>query len=270
MGGAAGRGSMTIGRAVSLCLRNIGGQQVGTTSKSVFGQPGRLGVCFGEWEEQSPWPSLAEQWGYSHDDDVVTVHAAKGTHAIADINNDDPRDLLYLVAKSVAFPLSNKFLTPTAGNGQTVIAFNPEWAQRFVRGVPRRRRPQGLSLGTRVAADRAVAGTEPGGPRGEAPHRRERPRVPERTARPVRGDGLRRARQPARGRAPELGRQRAGPPEGGLGRRLRLTPLTLPESAIQCTNRSPQENARDNESRPISPTPCPIDTATSRCRRPKL
>ena len=136
MGGAAGRGSMTIGRAVSLCLRNIGGQQVGTTSKSVFGQPGRLGVCFGEWEEQSPWPSLAEQWGYSHDDDVVTVHAAKGTHAIADINNDDPRDLLYLVAKSVAFPLSNKFLTPTAGNGQTVIAVNPEWAQRFVRAFP--------------------------------------------------------------------------------------------------------------------------------------
>ena len=138
MGGAAGRGSMTIGRAVSLCLRNIGGQKVGATSKSVFGQPGRLGVCFGEWEEESPWPSVAEQWGYSRDDDVVTVHAAKGTHAIADINNDDPRDLLYLIAKSVAFPLSNKFLTPTAGNGQTVIAVNPEWAQRFARGVPER------------------------------------------------------------------------------------------------------------------------------------
>ena len=116
-------------------------------------------MCFGEWEEQSPWPSLAEQWGYSRDDDVVTVHGGKGTHAIADINNDDPRDLLYLVAKSVAFPLSNKFLTPTAGNGQTVIAVNPEWAQRFVRGVPRRRRPQGLPLRARVAADRAVAGS---------------------------------------------------------------------------------------------------------------
>lgn len=140
MGGAAGRGSMTIGRAVSLCLRNIGGQKAnatsGQTSKSVFGQPGRLGVCFGEWEEQSPWPSLAEQWGYAHNDDVVTVHGAKGTHAIADINNDDPRDLLALVAKSAAFPLSNKFLTPTAGNGQTVIAVNPEWAQRFARPFP--------------------------------------------------------------------------------------------------------------------------------------
>jgi hypothetical protein len=136
MGGAAGRGSMTIGRAVSLCLRNIGGQRVGATSKSVFGQPGRLGVCFGEWEEQSPWPSLAEQWGYPSDADVVTVHAAKGTHAVADVNNDDPRDLLALIAKSAAFPLSNKFLTPTAGNGQTVIAVNPEWAARFGRVFP--------------------------------------------------------------------------------------------------------------------------------------
>ena len=78
MGGAAGRGSMTVGRAVSLCLRNIGGQKVGVTSKSVFGQPARFGRCFGEWEERSPWPSLAEQ-GASHDDEVVTVHGGKGT-----------------------------------------------------------------------------------------------------------------------------------------------------------------------------------------------
>ena len=59
MGGAAGRGSMTIGRAVSLCLRNIGGQRAGETSRTVFGQPARFGMCFGEWEERSPWPSLA-------------------------------------------------------------------------------------------------------------------------------------------------------------------------------------------------------------------
>jgi len=137
LGGAVGRGSHTIGRAVALCLRNIGGQEVGVTSKSVFGQPGRLGVCFGEWEEMSPWPSLAEQWGYAKHDDVVTVHGAMGTHAVADIHNDDPRDLLYLIAKSAAFPLSNKFLAPTAANGQVFFLFNPEWAQRFAAAFPR-------------------------------------------------------------------------------------------------------------------------------------
>lgn len=132
MGGAAGVGSATIGRALSLCLRNIGGQKVGHTSRSVFGQPARnAGLCFGEWEERSPWPSLAEQLGFAKTDDVVTVHGGMGTHPMADINCDDVRELLYLMAKTLAFPLGNKFLSPTAGNGQTVVAINPEWARRF-------------------------------------------------------------------------------------------------------------------------------------------
>jgi hypothetical protein len=136
MGGAAGRGSMTIGRAVSLCLRNIGGQRVGTNSKSVFGQPARTGLCFGEWEERSPWPPLAERRGFPPGRDVVTVHGSKGTFPMADINNDDPRDLAYLVAKTMAFPLSNLYLTPTGANGQMVLAVNPIWAERFGRAFP--------------------------------------------------------------------------------------------------------------------------------------
>lgn len=132
MGGAAGRGSMTVGRAVQLCLRNIGGQKVGVTSKSVFGQPARVtGLCVGEWEEESPWPSLAQRLGHAPTDEVVTVHGGKGTFPFADINNDDARDLLYLVAKTLAFPLANMYLGQNAGHGETVVAFNPVWAQRF-------------------------------------------------------------------------------------------------------------------------------------------
>jgi len=136
MGGAAGRGSMTIGRAVSLCLRNIGGQRVGVNSKSVFGQPARTGLCFGEWEERSPWPSLASRRGFAPGQDVVTVHGSKGTFPMADINNDDPRDLAVLVAKTMAFPLSNLYLTPRGANGQMVLAVNPIWAERFGRAFP--------------------------------------------------------------------------------------------------------------------------------------
>ncbi len=137
MGGAGGRGSMTIGRAVALSLRNIGGQRVGDTSKSVFGQPARAGgLCFGEWEEESPWPSLAVQRGFSAEDDVVTVHGGKGTHPLADIHVDDARELLTLIAKSVAYPLGNMFLTPNAEAGQVVLAFNPVWAQRFGAAFP--------------------------------------------------------------------------------------------------------------------------------------
>jgi hypothetical protein len=130
MGGAAGRGSMTIGRAVALCIRNIGGQRAGETTKTVFGQPARFGFCIGEWEERSPWPSLAERRGYTADQDVVTVHGGKGTFPLADIHNDDARDLLYLIAKSIAFPLSNMYLG-NVQNGEVVVAINPMWAERF-------------------------------------------------------------------------------------------------------------------------------------------
>jgi hypothetical protein len=136
MGGAAGRGSMTIGRSVSLSLRNIGGQRAGETSRTVFGQPARFGLCFGEWEERSPWPSLAVRRGFDSSDDVVTVHGGKGTFPLADIHNDDPCDLLYLIAKSIAFPLSNMFLSSSPENGEVVVAMNPMWAERFGAAFP--------------------------------------------------------------------------------------------------------------------------------------
>ena len=135
MGGAGGRGSMTIGRAVALCLRNIGGQRAGETSRTVFGQPARFGLCFGEWEERSPWPSLAARRGLPTDRDVVTVHGGKGTFPMADIHNDDPRGLLELLARSMAYPLANMFLG-NAQNGEVVLAINPMWAERFAAVFP--------------------------------------------------------------------------------------------------------------------------------------
>jgi hypothetical protein len=135
MGGAAGRGSATIGRAVALCLRNIGGQRAGDTTKSVFGQPARIGFCIGEWEERSPWPSLAQRRGFDASQDVVTLHGGKGTMPLADIHNDDPRDLLYLLARSIAYPLANMYLG-NQDHGEVVVAINPVWADRFASVFP--------------------------------------------------------------------------------------------------------------------------------------
>ncbi len=135
MGGATGRGSRTIGRAVALCLRNVGGQRAGTTTKSCFGQPARLGMCFGEWEERSPWPSLAEQRGFAPSQDVVHVHAGMGTVPLCDNRHEDARDLAYLLARSIAYPASNKMLSSLmmAKNGSVVLALNPDWAARLGR-----------------------------------------------------------------------------------------------------------------------------------------
>jgi hypothetical protein len=138
MGGATGRGSRTIGRAVALCLRNIGGQRAGLTTKSCFGQPARLGMCFGEWEEVSPWPSLAEQRGYAKSDDVIHAHAGMGTMPLCDNRFENPRERAYLLARSIAYPASNKMLGSIAmrRNGNVVLAINPDWAAQFGREWP--------------------------------------------------------------------------------------------------------------------------------------
>jgi hypothetical protein len=138
MGGSTGRGSRTIGRAVALCLRNIGGQKAGQTTKSCFGQPARLGLCFGEWEENSPWPSLAEQLGFSRDTDVVHAHAGMGTMSLCDNRHEDARELAYLLARSMAFPAGNKMLFSVHMKriGNVVLCLNPDWAARFGREFP--------------------------------------------------------------------------------------------------------------------------------------
>src|SRR5205807_103598 len=55
---------------------------------------------------------------------------------LADINTEDAADLVYLLAKSVAYPMGNKFLEPTASNGQIVLAVNPAWAKRLGAAFP--------------------------------------------------------------------------------------------------------------------------------------
>ncbi len=136
LGGAGGRGSSTVGRAVQLALRNLGGVRIPVTSKSVFGQPARVGgLCFAEWEERSPWPSLAEQRGHRAADEVVHVHATKGTHAFADGNTTGVRALVQLIAKSLATPLGNAFHGPPS-RGETMVLVNPMWAERFATELP--------------------------------------------------------------------------------------------------------------------------------------
>jgi hypothetical protein len=126
-GGEAGSGA-SIGRATRLMMRNIGGQKVGLTSKSVFGQPGRVtGICVGEWEERSPWPPLSERRGIERGANAVTVHGATGTIDVADIVADNGVDLLEIIGKSLAFVGTNAFIGAHHG-AEIMIAIAPPWA----------------------------------------------------------------------------------------------------------------------------------------------
>jgi hypothetical protein len=126
-GGDAGTGA-SIGRAMRVVMRNIGGQKVGLNSKSVFGQPGRVtGICVAEWEERSPWAPLSERRGAPDDTNAVTVHGATGTIDVADIVADNGADLLEIIGKSLAIVGTNAFIGAHHG-AEIMVAIAPPWA----------------------------------------------------------------------------------------------------------------------------------------------
>jgi len=134
-GGAAGP-APAIGRALRLLMRNVGGQVVDVSSKSVFGQPARVtGIVVGEWEERSPWAPLSVRRGIAPDTDALTVHGCTGTVDIADIVADTGRDLLEIVAKSLAFMGTNAFIGSHHG-AEIVVCLAPPWADMIAATYP--------------------------------------------------------------------------------------------------------------------------------------
>lgn len=63
----------SIGRAIGLMARNLGGARKGIEDMGVLGNPGKYSMVLGENEEASPWPPFHVRHGFAHDDNVVTV-----------------------------------------------------------------------------------------------------------------------------------------------------------------------------------------------------
>lgn len=76
--GAGNRANATIGRALRLIVRNVGGATTGGVERSTLGNPMKFTMCFAEWEERSPWPALHVERGFKPEDSVVTVFAMTG------------------------------------------------------------------------------------------------------------------------------------------------------------------------------------------------
>jgi hypothetical protein len=74
--GQGNRANATIGRAVRLVVRNLGGAKPGGTERSTMGNPMKHTMCFAEWEERNPWEPLHVERGFKKDESVVTAYAA--------------------------------------------------------------------------------------------------------------------------------------------------------------------------------------------------
>ncbi|MBM4266677.1 MAG: hypothetical protein FJ144_08710 [Deltaproteobacteria bacterium] len=130
--GHNGRANATIGRALRLVLRNVGGAVPGTGSKSCFGQPGRVSLCFGEWEERSPWEPFHVRRGFAADENVITATCATGTQDIADVFAETGDELADVLAHGIDWIGNNKVLVPQ-GDGDMLLLLCPDFAYKIAR-----------------------------------------------------------------------------------------------------------------------------------------
>lgn len=82
--GQGTRANLSIGRAVQLVVRNIGGGRPGGVDRAAHGNPGKLSFCFAEDEAGSPFTSLAVSRGFERSDNTVTAFAGEGPRCIVD------------------------------------------------------------------------------------------------------------------------------------------------------------------------------------------
>src|SRR6202795_2048690 len=71
--GQGNRANATIGRALQLILRNIGGDMPGETDMATHGHAGKLTFCIAENEDESPWDPLHVERGFMRSESTVTV-----------------------------------------------------------------------------------------------------------------------------------------------------------------------------------------------------
>lgn len=121
------RANATIGRALQLVVRNVGGGRPGEVDMATQGQPGKFTCCIGEDEEASPWEPLHVERGFRREQSAVTVFAGEAPRAILDQLSRTGRSLATsfgLCLDAVAHP---KF----HGYGEVLLVVSPEHAQTF-------------------------------------------------------------------------------------------------------------------------------------------
>jgi hypothetical protein len=80
--GSGFRANATIGRALRLVIRNIGGAIPGEMDKGTLAFPGRYSLLFAENEARNPWEPLRVNRGYAIEDSTISVMGIRGIHYI--------------------------------------------------------------------------------------------------------------------------------------------------------------------------------------------
>ncbi len=153
--GPGNRANSTIGRALQLVIRNVGGGKPGGIDRATHGGPAKLGLCFPEDEEGSPWESLAESRGFSADISTVTLFPGQGPRILVDQISRSPESL----TKHLAAGLMGNVSPRLALMFETVLVLGPEHMSRYHdAGWTRERFLDALTAELTIDADTIIRG----------------------------------------------------------------------------------------------------------------
>jgi hypothetical protein len=134
--GPGNRSNASVGRAVRLCLMNIGHARHGDGDYATHASPAKYAYCMAENSAESPWEPYYVWCGLDPEQSAVTIMGAEGPHHVNDHVSTDAAGVLSTVASMVTVLGSNPtWLT----NSQTIIVLGPEHAATIAKsGFTRR------------------------------------------------------------------------------------------------------------------------------------
>jgi thiol-disulfide isomerase/thioredoxin len=127
--GQGNRANATIGRALQLVVRNVGGGRPGGVDRAVLGQPGKYTFCFAEHEERSRWEPLHVERGFAPQESTGTVFAGSAPCPIIDQLARGAGAL----ATSYGLALAAVSHPKHYGYGEIILVVPPEHVDTFAR-----------------------------------------------------------------------------------------------------------------------------------------
>lgn len=128
--GPSSRSNAVTGRALRLCLLNVGYATPGEGDMATQGQPGKYTFCFAENREANPWEPHHVERGFPEDASCVTVFPVASVSNIIDFGSKNVPDLLTTIADLISVIATNNM---QLGQGDLAIVLGPEHAELFGR-----------------------------------------------------------------------------------------------------------------------------------------
>jgi hypothetical protein len=128
--GQGNRANATIGRALQLVIRNVGGGKPGEIDRAVFGNPGKYTFCFAEDESDASWTPLNIARGFAPGSSTVTLFHGDGVQGVSAQRSRTPDGL----ARSLAMGLCAVSHPKNAQWSNAILAISPDHYEIFKQG----------------------------------------------------------------------------------------------------------------------------------------